>query len=135
MKPLLPSLREKKRYLVFEIISKKDLDFSKVSKAITDTTIKFLGGLTYAKAGISILKDKFKNNKGIIKVTNPYVDHVKSSLCLVKSIDNEDVIIKSVRVVPPRFYNKHAVNEFFIIKFCCIIPFYPIYYYKPVTFF
>lgn len=85
IKPILPSLREKKRYLGFEVISKAKLtNFEAVSAEIVRNTSKLLGDLNMAKAGIYIFPDKFKDNKGIIKVNNKYLDHLKASLALSK---------------------------------------------------
>ena len=101
IKPVLPSLREKKRYLVFEIISDKKIDnIISISKTIFDSCQKYLGEMGMAKAGILILDNKFNKEKqrGIIKVNNKMVDNLKSSLCFIKKIDNKEAIVKSVGV-------------------------------------
>jgi|SRR3989338_10765075 len=97
MKPLLPTLKEKKRYLAYEVIS-KPLKFNVVSKAVWDNILGYIGTKGTAKAGIWLLNDKYKNNKGIIRVTNKYVDDLKASLALIKKINNEDVIVRSLGV-------------------------------------
>ena len=101
IKPVLPSLREKKRYLVFEIISKKDIkSFSDVSSLIWQSSLSFLGEIGTAKAGIWVLPDKWKQKKqkGMIKVNNKYIDKLKTSLTLIKSFKRQQIIIKSVGV-------------------------------------
>ena len=101
MKRISPSLRQKKRYLVFEIVSNKKISsFEAVSSAIWQNSLAFLGELGMAKAGILILKERFNANlqKGIIKVNNKYVDHLKSALLMIERIGNEKVILKSVGV-------------------------------------
>lgn len=101
IKPLLPSLREKKRYLVFEIISDdKITNLNSISNAILDSCHNFLGEIGMAKAGLLILDDKYNKEKqrGIIRVNNKMVNHLKGSLCFIKQIDNKQVIIKSVGV-------------------------------------
>ena len=101
IKPILPSLREKKRYLVFEIISKKNIkSFSEVSNLIWQSSISFLGEIETAKAGIWVLPDKWnqKKQRGMIKVNNKYVDNLKTALTLVKNFKRQQVIIKSVGV-------------------------------------
>lgn len=85
IKPILPSLREKKRYLGFEVLSKAKLgDFKAVSAEIMKSVSGFLGEQNLAKAGLHIFPDKYKEGKGIIKVNNKYVDHLKASLALSK---------------------------------------------------
>jgi ribonuclease P/MRP protein subunit POP5 len=101
IKPILPTLREKKRYLMFEILSKSKIkDFSRVSSAIWASSLSFLGEWGAAKAGILMLPDKYnaKTQRGIIKVNHKYVNELKASLVLIKRIEDDDVIIRSVTV-------------------------------------
>lgn len=86
IKRILPSLREKKRYITYETIPKTNAK-REVSKKI----LEFLGLLNYGKANVQIMDN-------IIRVNNKYVDHVKSALTLVKEVDNKPVIIKTVKV-------------------------------------
>jgi len=96
MKQILPSLKEKNRYIVYSVNSfnidkddkdgkdSKELSFTGVKKIIQDNVLRFLGELEMAKANIYVMDD-FKYKKGIIKVNNKYVDKVRSSLILIKS--------------------------------------------------
>ena len=114
-KTILPSLREKKRYLAFELVSKTKLPFSKVKRAILDSCQAYLGQLGMAKAGIIILGDimktkgfqdtknprflrEFIDQRGLVKVNNKYVNELKASLTLVRDIDKKQVIFKSLGV-------------------------------------
>jgi len=98
IKPLLPSLREKKRYLAYEVISKNRFnDAVHVNKAILDAANQFLGNFGMAQAGILPI-DKWNENtqRGILRVNNKHVDNLKASLVFVKDIDGKDVIVRSV---------------------------------------
>ena len=46
------------------------------------------------------LKDKYnpKSQKGIIKINNKYINHLKAILTLVNKVDKQDVIISSLGV-------------------------------------
>lgn len=101
MKSLLPTLKERKRYLVFEIISKEKIgNFSSVSNAVWSKTKEFLGELGVAKAGMWLLADKWNNNKqrGIIKISHKHVNELKASLALITKIENIPVIARSLGV-------------------------------------
>jgi len=101
LKPVLPSLREKKRYLVFEVISKERLpDFKAVSDTIWQCSLQFLGQLGVAKAGIMVLDNKWdsKLQRGIIKVGHKHVDAVKAALMFANRIDGKEVIFRSIGV-------------------------------------
>ncbi|MBL7147864.1 MAG: ribonuclease P protein component 2 [Nanoarchaeota archaeon] len=97
MKSLLPSLKERNRYLVYEIKTKDKLDFKEVRKEILNSNLRFLGELETAKASVLILND-WKNNKGIIKISHKYVDKVRVALMLIKYINRKNVIFKTIRV-------------------------------------
>ena len=76
MKPLLPSLREKKRYLVYEVVSKDNVSKLEVEKSIIGSCLQFLGELNLGKAGVISVGEVYKNNKGVLKVATRYVDEI-----------------------------------------------------------
>lgn len=96
----MPSLRERKRYLVFEVISKGKVSFNDLSKSLIKVVHSFLGELESAKANIKLLPDKWDREKqeGIIRINRKYVNHVKAALCLITKIKNRKVIIRSIWV-------------------------------------
>ncbi len=97
IKPILPSLRERKRYLAFEILSNRQIkEFKLVSDAISSSMLRFIGELGMADAGLLFLDDKFKDQKGIIRVNHRYVDELKSALAMVEEIDNQKVLLRSL---------------------------------------
>jgi ribonuclease P/MRP protein subunit POP5 len=101
LKPILPSLREKKRYLVFEVISKEKVgDIRAVSEAINSHSLQFMGHLEAAKAGILVLGNKWDSSsqRGIIRVGHRHVDQLKASLAFIVKINNSEVIFRSLGV-------------------------------------
>lgn len=99
IKPLLPSQREKKRYLVFEIISKNKIKpFSEITNAIWKAVLTFAGQTGAAKAGISVLQDKYNSSRqrGMIRVSHKMLDMLKAALTLIKEINKEPVIVRSL---------------------------------------
>ncbi len=56
----------------------------------------FLGDLLMSKAGIIFLNSK--NNIGIIRVNNKYVDEVKTALALINNYMDNDIKVETVRV-------------------------------------
>tara|TARA_Y100000310_G_C20471506_1_gene710287 strand:- start:106 stop:432 length:327 start_codon:yes stop_codon:yes gene_type:complete len=93
---LLPSLKQKKRYVVFEVATDKTFSVKEIKEAVEFALKDFLGQWGLAKSSPMFLKEKCKNNKFIIKVNHKYVDEVKSALILIKKIKNTPVIVKSV---------------------------------------
>ena len=101
LKPLLPSLREKKRYLAFEVLSKgKITDFDAVSEAILQNSTEFLGHLGMSKAGVMMLKDKYNKDsqRGLIRVNHKNIDNLKAALTMIDKIDDQETIVKSIGV-------------------------------------
>lgn len=99
LKTLMPSLKEKKRFLVFEIISNKGIkDFKKIHQAIWNKSNEFLGKLDTAKAGLMLLSDKWdeKKQKGILKINNRYIDKIKAVFTMITNIEREKIIIRSI---------------------------------------
>ena len=92
MKPLLPSLREKKRYIVYKTISDNKIEPHQLQEAIKQQCLKFLGELGYAKAGIQIIKPN------IIRVDTKYLNETKMALGLIKDINNNKVIVDVIGV-------------------------------------
>ena len=99
LKPLLPTLKEKKRYLAFEIVSKSKIKaFSEVSKAIWGSTLSFAGTKGAAKMGIWVFPEKYNMTKqrGLIRVGHRNLDELKASLALIKTIEEQPVAVRSI---------------------------------------
>ncbi|MFP4112198.1 MAG: Rpp14/Pop5 family protein [Candidatus Woesearchaeota archaeon] len=100
-KPLSPTLRERKRYLVYEVISESDIgDVYRISDSIKNSMKSYIGEKDLGKAGLYFLNHKFnrKLNRGIVRVENNHIDNLRSSLALVEKIDEDPVIVRSVGV-------------------------------------
>ena len=95
---LLPSLRQKKRYVLFEIISTDTFGSEDVSKSVLAAVRDFLGVLGVAKSGPIWVKERFKPPFFVIRVNHMFVDELKSAVVLIKKIKNSPVIIRSVAV-------------------------------------
>ncbi len=95
---LLPALRQKKRYVVFEILADRSFSFIDIKDSLEEALKDFWGQLGLSKAGPMLLKEKFSTEKQrfIIKVNHKYVDELISAIILAKKIKNTPVIIKSV---------------------------------------
>jgi len=94
MKPILPSLKEKKRYIVYETISEKKILEKELENGISNNVLKFLGELGIAKAGFMLVETKGK--KGIVKTNVKYQDKVKMAFSLIKNIGKEKVTINVI---------------------------------------
>ena len=101
LKPLLPSLKERKRYLSFKVISNEKItDSEAVSREIWEKVLENMGAFDAAKAGVWVLGEMYdkKEQTGIIRVGHKYVDQLKASLLFVERIQEKDAVIKSTNV-------------------------------------
>ncbi len=100
MKPLLPTLKERKRYILFQVISGEEIEKEIISQTVHDACLRFLGELGMAKAGIQFLQDSWNKSeqKGIIRVSHKYVDHAKAALTLIKEISGHRATFSTTRV-------------------------------------
>ena len=97
---LIPSLRQKKRYLIFEVRSEHPLSVQDIHEAVDQGLLRFLGELGLSRAGVMFLAERFdpKSQQGVLKVNHTAVDEVKAALMLIKKIKKEAVILRSVTV-------------------------------------
>jgi len=95
---LRPSLKQKKRYVLFEIQAAKTFSLPEVSEAIESSLARFLGELGLAKSSPILVKEKWdeKKQRFVLKVNHKYLDEVKTAVILNKKIKNTPVLIKSI---------------------------------------
>lgn len=95
---LLPSLKQKKRYIVFEVLSSKKFSFQEIKEEVESTLLLFFGQWGLAKSSPLIIKEKFNPEKQrfVIKINHKFIDELKAALTLSKKIKNTPVIIKSI---------------------------------------
>ena len=93
---LPPTLRERKRYLAFKVISEQKLNYNDLSIAIWHAVLNFMGEFGTGEADIWIIKDSYKDDEqtGIVKCDHLAVDKVRAALALVQRIGDTRVVIR-----------------------------------------
>ena len=95
MKPIPPTMREKQRYVVFDIKKTKSSDsFQKrhIEEQIRTSLKNLVGDLGLAKANLNFV------DKNIIRVCHDMVDYLKAALSLTTTINGTTVQIKTLGV-------------------------------------
>lgn len=98
---ILPStLREKIRYISFQVISEEPIEYSDMESAIWNTMLDFLGEDGVAKTSVWLMKDRWdgNNQKGIIRCNNTSVTDVIASLGLIDRLGDNRVNFKILKV-------------------------------------
>jgi len=98
MKPILPTLKENPRYILFRI--KSSLKFSKTDaeKNIMLDCKRFLGELGLGKAGLNFMKFDKKYQLGIIRTNSKYLDETKTALTLIKKLSSKNAKVDVLKV-------------------------------------
>ena len=95
---LLPSLKQKKRYILFEILGSEKFSKKDVKDEVQVALKDFLGVLGLSRSGVIFVNEKFKDNKFLLRCNHKHVDEVISAIILIKTIKNKKVNVKSVKV-------------------------------------
>ena len=93
-KALMPTLRERKRYLAFEVLAEKEVEWNQIKKAITLSMKDFVGVDGLAQAGILFIKNN--KNKGVLRIAHTSLNKIKAAIIFITQIDNQRVIVKSI---------------------------------------
>ncbi len=91
LKPLAPSLRERKRFVAYEIISEDSLGKG-VSQILVDEVKDKLGVFDTAQAGILDIEYHPENQEGILRVSHDMVDKVRTAMALTRGVKGKQVV-------------------------------------------
>ena len=87
MKSILPTLREKNRYVAFEVLSDSPISRGDVVKASWGGVLRFLGELGAAKTSLWVMDWDDASKTGVLKVSHSSLDDVRAALALVKEVN------------------------------------------------
>jgi len=95
-----PTLREKERYIAYEVLSEERIMFSDLEAAIWNTAQDFFGELGNAQTSLWIIKNLYDENKqiGVIRCNNFSVDKILTSLGLITRLGDVRVIFKILAI-------------------------------------
>ncbi len=93
-KPILPTLREKKRYILFQFFSNKNFLYEDVKEIIFSKLLELYGEIGIGYIGPIFLPEFWikEKNVGILRVSHKYVEQAKLAIISIKSIRGEKVI-------------------------------------------
>ena len=91
-KPLPPTLRERNRYIVFEVISDSNFTRKCIVREIWNIILEFLGELNASKLSLWMMDWNDETQRGLLKVNHLSVDELRSALSTIKEIDRKRVI-------------------------------------------
>ena len=100
MAKILPSLRERKRYVVFRVHSEEKLNYPAMKDAAWNSLLNWVGERELSRANVRIIRNLWdpKGQTGFIQCSPKAVDAVKTGLSLVHQIGDQRVIFQTLRV-------------------------------------
>lgn len=91
---LLPALKQKKRYILFEVLTEQKVTKQDLENLAKEALLRFLGEFGTAKAAPLFIKSQGK--KFILKVNHTAVNEAKAALTFSKTLKKKPIIVKSV---------------------------------------
>jgi len=99
MKPLKPSSKERKRYILFKLKCEREVEKGDIKKSVIQAGLQFLGELGMARSGLQFLPETWnsKNMTGIVRTGHKFVNETKTALTLIKKINSSKVTISTIK--------------------------------------
>jgi len=100
LKILLPTLREKERYVAFQIISEDRIIYSDLEAAIWNTMMDFFGEYGTSRTSMWLIKNLYDEEKqvGVIRCNHESVPIVLTTLGLIERLGDTRVVVKILKV-------------------------------------
>jgi len=102
LKILQPTLREKERYIAFEVISEEGEEFtySDLESAIWNTLLDFLGEYGVSKTSFWLMKDCWNQEKkiGILRCNHKSVHEIIATLGLIDRLGDNRITFKVLKI-------------------------------------
>jgi ribonuclease P/MRP protein subunit POP5 len=100
LKILPSSLRERERFIKFQVLSTEKISYEDLEQAIWNTLLDFYGEEGVSKIGLWIIKNLWDDEKkiGVIKCNHLSVQKVIAGLSLISRLGDTRIIIKILKV-------------------------------------
>jgi ribonuclease P/MRP protein subunit POP5 len=112
-KYLPPTLRDKNRYIAFEIIGERPFKKEEVKRKIWEASLEFLGVLGSARAKPWFISFDEKSQRGIVRVERTHVEELRLALTLIRDINGSKALFRTLGVsgTIKRLKRKFLENE------------------------
>ena len=119
-KILPPTLRDRKRYLAYQVVSDSKLEFSEINNAIWYSIMNFMGEKGASEADVWIIKNTYEEERkiGLIKCSHTSVEDVRTALALVQKMGENRMIIRvlgisgTMKAAKKKFFGEKDLMDF-----------------------
>lgn len=100
LKTLMPTLRERERYIKFQVISDEPIYYSDLEQAIWNVLLDFYGEYGLSKTSMWLVKNLWDEHEqiGVIRCNNKSVQQIIAGLGLVTRLGDNRIIFKIIKV-------------------------------------
>ena len=95
MKPFPPVMRERRRYIAFQVKAEKPVTKKEVEKSLWDNTFDYIGLLGAVESSFWLIDFDEETQKGVIRTTNKFTDKLLGILAFVEKVSNKNMIQKN----------------------------------------
>ncbi len=114
LKPLRPTLRERKRYLAFEAVSGTAPSMEAVHDSILRSARELFGDIGLATMGLQFFPERYnhKGARGILRVAHNRTDELRAALAAVTAAGSTPVCVRSLGVsgIIDKVYKNYIAN-------------------------
>ena len=95
MRPLLPTLKERKRYIAFRVLADTAVAREACTHAIMQSVRGLFGEMGAARMGPMVLR--YRGNSGLLRVAHDRVDHARAALAFTSVAGDVPCTIQSIQ--------------------------------------
>lgn len=92
MKPFPPVMRERRRYIAFQVKAEGKLTKKEVEKSLWDNTFDYIGLLGAVESSFWLINFDEKTQKGVIRTTNKFTDKILGTLAFAEKVSNKKAV-------------------------------------------
>jgi len=117
---LSPSLRFKRRYIAYRVLSEKEVDFKELSIAMWNSMLDYLGEKGVAESRVWVLKSTYDAEKkmGLIRCIHTGTENVRAALSFVQKVGDQSVVIQvlglsgTIKAAKQKFFGERSLEAF-----------------------
>ncbi|MCC5994005.1 MAG: hypothetical protein LM587_00175 [Candidatus Aenigmarchaeota archaeon] len=100
LKILLPTLRRKRRYILFKVISEQKIEYLSFKELLISTFLKFYGEHTFARFDFRLLDERWNENEqiGIARCAHNFVPNTIVVFGLLQRLGDIRINVKILKI-------------------------------------
>jgi len=94
MKPFPSHMKERDRYMAFELVCSSNVSQQDATKAIWDAVFRGIGSLGAADASFWLIDYDPAQKKGILRVKNTKIHEIRASIAMLDNIGSNPAFVR-----------------------------------------